>query len=207
MYDYFWLQVAIEPNGYRLGRVRVRHISKEFPMIRKTVYRWFVPLLFLPVSVLQAQTLTDKIVELPGFAFKYSTQTSASKATIWRLWTDVENWKQFDVALEYAYLQDGTVFAEGAQGYLKADGAPRVGFEIEQLKQGESFTVNLRIPLYQAIKQQRYFEITETGSTLFTHEVKFSGGLSPLVYLFLQSIYKRETQSVVQRLKNLAEAQ
>ena len=176
-------------------------------MISKTVYRLLGPLLFLPISVLQAQTLTDEIVDLPGLAFKYSTQTSASKATIWRLWTDVENWKQFDVALEYSNLQDDTIFAEGARGYLKADGAPRVSFEIEQLRQGESFTVNLRIPLYQAIKQQRYFELSETGSTVFTHEVKFSGGLSPLVYLFLQGIYKRETQCVVQRLKSLAEAE
>lgn len=176
-------------------------------MISRTAYRWLSPLLFFPVSMLQAQTLTDEIVDLPGFAFKYSTQTSASKEAIWRLWSDVEYWEKFDVALEYAYLQDSTAFAEGAQGYLKAEGAPRVGFTIEQLIQGESFTVNLRIPLYQAIKQQRYFEPSETGSTVFTHEVIFSGGLSPLVYLFLQGNYKRETQSVVQRLKSLAEAQ
>jgi hypothetical protein len=89
----------------------------------------------------------------------------------------------------------------------KADEAPRVSFEIEPLKPAESFTVNLRTPFYQAIKQQRYFESSETGSTVFTHEVKFSGGLSLLVYLFLQSNYKRETQSIVQRLKSLAKAQ
>jgi len=189
------------------NRLCVRHILLALSTMNQNVYRWLGPLLLLPVGVLQAQTLTDEIIELPGFAFKYSTQTSASKAAIWRLWTDVENWKQFDVALEYSYLQDNAVFAEGVQGYLKADGAPRVGFEIEQLKQGESFAVNLEIPLYQAIKQQRYFEPSEIGSTVFTHEVRFSGGLSPLVYLFLQSLYKRETQSVVQRLKSLAEAQ
>ena len=119
----------------------------------------------------------------------------------------IENWEQFDIAPEYSSLQDGTIFAEGAQGYLKADGAPRVSFEIEQLRRGESFTVNLRIPLCQAIKQHRYFEPSETGGTVFTHEMKFSGELNPLVFLFLQKIYKNESQSGVQRLKSLAETQ
>jgi len=188
------------------NRLCVRHILLALSTMSQNAYRWLGPLLLLPMSVLQAQTLTDEIIELPGFAFKYSTQTSASKATIWRLWTDVENWKQFDVVLEYSYLEDDANFAEDARGYLKADGAPRVGFEIQQLKPDESFTVNVEIPLYQAIKQQRYFEPSAIGTTVFTHEVRFSGGLSPLVYLLLQRNYKRETQDVVQRLKNLAEA-
>ncbi|MDA0281334.1 MAG: hypothetical protein O3C29_13020 [Proteobacteria bacterium] len=52
-------------------------------MMHKTVFQWLGPLLFLPMS----------------------------KATIWRLWSDTENWKQFDVALEYSHLQDDTIGA------------------------------------------------------------------------------------------------
>jgi hypothetical protein len=35
----------------------------------------------------------------------------ASKATIWRLLSNAENWKQFDVALEHYHLQDDTIGA------------------------------------------------------------------------------------------------
>lgn len=156
---------------------------------------------------LSAQTVTGEIINLPGYAFKYSAQTSASKSTLWRLWTDVENWKAFDTALEYSYLEENTAFREGAKGYLKAESAPRVSFEILQLNDQQSFSVQLNIPLYQTIQQQRYFESDNNGETIFTHEVKFNGGLSPLVYVFLQRIYKRETQLVVEQLKSLAESQ
>ena len=52
-------------------------------MMHKTVFQWLGPLLFLPMS----------------------------KATIWRLWSDTENWKQFDVALEHSHLQGDTIGA------------------------------------------------------------------------------------------------
>jgi hypothetical protein len=54
-----------------------------FPMMHRTVFQWLGTLLFLP----------------------------ASKATIWRLLSDAENWKQFDVALEHYHLQDDTIGA------------------------------------------------------------------------------------------------
>lgn len=156
---------------------------------------------------LSAQAITGEVINLPGYAFKYSAETSASKSTVWKLWIDVENWNAFDTALEYSYLEEGTTFGEGARGYLNAEGAPGVSFEIVDFSDKQSFTVQLNIPLYQVIQQRRYFELDNNGKTIFTHEVKFSGGLSPLVYLFLQRIYKKETQLVVEQLKCLAERQ
>ena len=196
MYDCFWPKIPAKPMSDCLTLLFAWRIFRAFPLMRKTFFQWLGPLLFLPVSVSQALSLTDEVVELPGFAFKYSTQTSARKAMVWRLRNAVETWKQFAIALQYSHLHNDSIFAEGVQGYLKADGTPRISFEIEQLKPGKSFTVDLRIPFYQAIKQQRYFKSSETGSTIFTHEVKFSRRLIPLTYLFLQSKYKRETQGV-----------
>ena len=163
-------------------------------------------ILLLP-GLLTAQVDTGEVIDLPGRSFKYSTTTSASKSTIWRLWTDVENWKKFDTLLEYSSLNEGIGFAEGAVGYLKAEGAPRTRFEIREVNEAESFLVQLKLPLYQVIDQRRYFEMNNTGGTTFTHEVSFRGGLSPIVYFLLRRIYKRETQSVVERLKLVAEAE
>ena len=159
---------------------------------------------FAPV-LLSAQIDAGEVTDLAGFAFKYSVATSARKSTIWRLWTDVENWKKFDTSLEYSFLADGMSFAEGAVGYLKAEGAPRTKFEILNVNEGESFIVRLRLPLYQTIDQQRYFEVSTAGEITFTHEVNFRGVLSPIVWVLLRGIYKRETRSVVERLKAIAE--
>ena len=167
---------------------------------------FYLSLLCVP-ALLLAQAVTGEIVNLSGYAFKYSVRTSASKNTVWQLWTDVENWKTFDISLEYSDLEKNALFGEGAKGFLKAEGVPRVSFEIHDVIDQQSFAVHLNIPLYQSIEQFRYFEIDNTGNTTFTHEVKFKGGLSPLVYMFLQRIYKRETQLVVENIKTLAERQ
>ncbi len=170
-----------------------------------TIQSLFIAVLVsLPLPLL-AQTRLGEIVELPGFAFKYSVATSASAATIWQLWIDIENWKEFDALLEYSNLESAVEFGEGAKGYLKAEGAPRVGFEIRDLVEHQSFSVHLQIPLFQSIEQQRYFDSNVNGMTVFSHEVRFSGGLSPLLYLLLNRIYKRETAAVVNRIKMLAE--
>ena len=145
------------------------------------------PALLLASSILFAPLLwgaeldSDEVIDLPGLSFKYSIETSAQESTIWRLWTDVKNWKKFDTLLEYSYLDEGITFGEGAIGYLKAEGAPRTTFEIINVNGTESFTVHLRLPLYQTINQHRYFENNNSGGTTFTHEVSFKGALSPLL--------------------------
>lgn len=174
--------------------------------MNRTLQIILVAIVLSTSASLLAQAVTGEIINLPGYSFKYSVETSASRSTIWRLWTEVENWKAFDTALEYSYLEEGTEFGEGARGYLNAEGAPEVSFEIVDYSENKSFTVQLNIPLYQTIQQLRYFELDSNGKTIFTHEVNFAGGLSPVVYLFLQKIYKRETQLVVEQLKLLAES-
>jgi hypothetical protein len=83
MYDCFWPKIAAQPISPCSALLFARRTSRALPMMHKTVFQWLGPLLFLPMS----------------------------KATIWRLWSDTENWKQFDVALEYSHLQDDTIGA------------------------------------------------------------------------------------------------
>ena len=185
--------------------ILVLPISKK--VMKNSILYFLTAVALLLPSLLNSQTEIGEVINLPGRAFKYSTTTSASKPTIWRLWTDVENWKKFDTLLEYSSLVESVSFGESAVGFLKAEGAPRTRFEIRNVIEGESFLVHLFLPLYQSIDQQRYFEANNTGGTTFTHEVTFKGGLSPIVYLLLSRIYKRETQLVVERLKVVAEVE
>ncbi len=149
----------------------------------------------------------EEVVKLPNYSLKYSAKTSASKATIWSLWADVENWKEFDVRLQYSYLVDDICLKKGAVGYLKAKNAPKTKFKITQFKKLVSFTESLKIPLYQTIELQRYFEESDDGSTIFTHQVTFKGGLRPIMYGLLHRPFKKDLKLVVERLKDLAETQ
>ena len=147
----------------------------------------------------------DDIVELPGYAFKYSVETSASKATIWRLWEDVENWKKYDTVLQYSYLKDDAEFEAGAIGYIKAKGAPRTRFELIKVNKPDSFVESLKLPLFNSLLLKRYFEVNEAGKTTFTHEIEFKGPLRWLMYALIGGTFKKETPLVMGRLKDVAE--
>ena len=146
-----------------------------------------------------------KIVNLPGYAFKYSLETSASKATIWRLWEDVENWKKYDTILQYSYLQDNAEFEAGAIGYVKAKGAPKTRFELIEVNKPTSFVESLKLPLFNSLLLKRYFEVNDSGKTTFTHEIEFKGPLRWLTHALIGSTFKKETPLVMGRLKDIAE--
>lgn len=144
---------------------------------------------------------------LPEYSLKYSATTTASKETLWGLWSDVENWKEFDERLAYSYLIDGADFKTGATGYLKANLGMRTKFILTEVNEGLSFTENLNIPLYQTVELKRYFIENEDGTITFTHEVSFKGRLRSVAYALLCGAFKKDLKLVVERLKEIAEAQ
>lgn len=147
------------------------------------------------------------IVILPDCSFKLSVQTTADKSTLWRLWSDVEHWKKFDTLLTYSYLVENTKFETGAIGYLKAKGAPKTRFELIEVNQSVSFIESLKLPLFQTIELQRYFEVSDNGETIFTHEVNFKGGLRFIMYALLARTFKKELVKVMTNLKEVAESE
>lgn len=153
------------------------------------------------------QGADDGVVVLPNCSLKLSVHTTASKSTLWRLWSDVGNWNKFDTLLEYSYLVDNTKFEVGAVGYLKAKGAPKTRFVLVEVNESVSFIESLKIPLYQTIELQRYFEVNEDGGTTFTHEVNFKGGLRYIMYALLAGTFRKELAKVMGNLKDLAESE
>ena len=75
------------------------------------------------------------------------------------------------------------------------------------VREGVSFIEKLKVPFYQSIELHRYFEQSEQGVTIFTHEVRFKGRLRSLVYLIAASSFKKELPLVMNRLGALAEQQ
>lgn len=149
---------------------------------------------------------TTEVVELPNYSMKLSMQTTASKTAIWKLWSDVKNWKHFDERLEYSFLVDDAPFVVGSTGYVKGKGAPKTQFTLTRVEAGLSFTEVLKLPLLQTVHLQRHFEQNSEGKTIFTHEVSFKGGLKPIYYRLLAGSFKKDLKLVMEKMKALAES-
>lgn len=138
--------------------------------------------------------------------FYYYVETSASRQTIWSLWTDVSQWTTFDEALEYATLDANQTFEVGATGALKAYGAPKTKFEITQYDAPHSLTVTLKLPLYQAIDLKRSFDNSAPDRTVFKHTVTFKGVLSGIYQAFLGRRFTKDLKAVMNKIKEIAES-
>ena len=68
---------------------------------------------------------------------EYSAESKASEASIWKVMTDVENWKKWVGGLEYSRL-DGD-FGDGVFGTLKNLKGPKSRFCIKDVVENRSF--------------------------------------------------------------------
>lgn len=141
------------------------------------------------------------------YILRHSVTTTASPETIWGLWADVEDWQRFDTLLEYSRLEAGGAFVSGTKGEIKAEGAPRTRFKLLDVVTNQSFTERLYVPIYQVIDLKRHVAVNDDGATVFTHEVHFKGRLRFFVHLAAAGSFKKELPLVMNRLKNVAEAQ
>ena len=155
-------------------------------------------------SALQG-SLKEKIVQIDACTYRLTLITKAKPETIWKLWEDVNNWKDYDTILQYSYLKDEAEFAVGAIGYVKAEGAPKTKFEIIQVDSGNSFIESLKLPLWSTLELKRYVSQNSDGDTIFTHEVEFKGWMKRAYYLLLAKTFKKELHLVMGRMRDLAE--
>ena len=167
--------------------------------------------LFFASVLLMSSAHADKVQVLPNCTLKLSLDTTASQATIWDFWSDIDKWHLYDIIVESVELQDDAPFAQGVVGYVDTSQAPRTRFTLVEVTDGKSFTEQLHLPLGQSILLKRYFEpapeVAENAPpiTRFTHEVVFKGRLKGLFYLLAGSAFKKEMPLVMGRLKELAE--
>ncbi len=168
-------------------------------------FKVFFMSIFLTL-LLTASVKAIDVVEFDDYSMKLSIETTASKAIIWSMWADVKNWKQFDERLEYSFLVDDMPFEVGSSGYVKGKGAPKTKFILTKVEAGVSFTEVLKLPLWQTVHLQRYFESSPEGKTIFTHEVNFKGGLKSVYYRLLAGSFKKDLKLVMEKMKVLAES-
>ncbi len=161
----------------------------------------YVFLTFFGVLMMSHIAFAGHVVDLPGYAFKYSATTKASKVRLWKVWSDIPGWALFDERLKYSKITGDGAFKDGAKGFLKGKGAPRTAFTIVDVKDGVSFTQRLHLPLYQKIDLKRYYTVHDDGTLTFTHEVEFKGSFRGLYFALLSKAFKKDLVQVVDALK------
>jgi len=172
----------------------------------QTLYSFFCFSLLALANCAFAETASiDDVEQVTNYKLRLKVETSASRETIWQLWEDVDNWQQYDELVIYSKLDEGHVFETGARGEVKAKGAPKSRFVLTEVIPGEAFTERLATPLWQSIDLHRYFETSETGNTIFVHEVEFKGRLRWLIYSVAGATFKKEMPRVMNKLREVAE--
>lgn len=129
-------------------------------------------------------------------------EISATPATIFRIYQDVENWRRWDPDTQSSTLDNG--LALGSRGALTPAKGSTVPLEVTSVQENRSFTVTSRTLLFR-MDFDHDLEPIE-GGTRVVHRVRIAGFLEPFLALLLAPRIDRGLPVTLQRLKARAEA-
>lgn len=135
--------------------------------------------------------------------FWYSQETTASPEEIWSIWIDVPNWKNWDIGLKDAFIEDG--FKLETEGIILSLEERKSKFKVVAFVEGESYTYKTKLPL-GSLYVKRYLS-TENGKTVFTHEVWFKGITKGIFAKAFGSKFRNMLPEVLTNIKTIAEAE
>lgn len=133
--------------------------------------------------------------------FSHTVATTASREAIWKIWTDVPNWKIWDSGLKDARLNGD--FADGSTGKIIPNKGPASKFVIYDVSENNSYSFKTKIPLGWLVVS-RYMQ-EKNGMFSFTHEVRFTGPLKGLLGKRLGKKFREMLPNVMLTIKDLAE--
>jgi hypothetical protein len=110
-----------------------------------------------------------------------SKTTTKSASDIYAMYTDVANWKAWDVSVEFSELNGELV--EGATGSMKPVGGPKSKIVISGAKQNEYAASTCNLFLCHILFEQSIKDLGDTREV--THSVSLVGALSPLFKIIL----------------------
>lgn len=127
---------------------------------------------------------------------EYTVVTDVSKEAIWKMWADVENWKQWDESLEWCRLNGE--FKTGANYTLKTRGGSEVKSTIISCEPLKRFSNVTKLPL---AKLEFVHELRDEKEGLHvTHRLMISGLLG---FFFAQIIGKDTARDFPKTIGNL----
>lgn len=131
----------------------------------------------------------------------YSILTSASPEKVWRIWSDVKNWKNWDSALLDSSLEGA--FDKDAHGILVPEKGPATSFTISSCQPNFSYTVNTQLPF--AKMYIRRLIGYNNHKTMITNEVWMEGPLSSFWWRMVGRKYQQKLPQIMEKFRKLAE--
>jgi uncharacterized protein YndB with AHSA1/START domain len=104
-----------------------------------------------------------------AFTFQHAVDTSASPEAVWRLYSDVATWPQWDDAVERVTL-DGP-FEPGAVGAFKLHGQDPLEFRLLEVEQQRGFMDETSIP-GGVVRFRHRIDPLDDGQVRLTHAVE-----------------------------------
>jgi hypothetical protein len=137
------------------------------------------------------------------WSYEYSQETKASSQTIWKLWTDVENWNQWDEDVRQSSLNGH--FQINTTGTLHPNKGPRSTFTLTEVETERKFTNLSKLPL----ASMSFIHIMQpvASGIRITHRIEIIGLLAPLFGAILGRQLKAGLPTAVAGLIAMAERQ
>jgi Polyketide cyclase / dehydrase and lipid transport len=138
------------------------------------------------------------------FLFECAVTFEAEAATVWRIWTDVARWPEWDVSKEIAQM-DGE-FQAGTSGWVKKHNALGGTFAITSVEPGRHWISESPLPLGRVIFDH-VVEPLPGGQVRVAKGVQVEGGSAGLFRLLAAPRMRRDIETSLAALQQRAQAE
>jgi hypothetical protein len=132
--------------------------------------------------------------------FECEATFEADPDAVWKLWTDVARWPEWDVSKEIAQL-DGP-FEAGTRGWARQRGNLGGAFTITEVDAGRHWVSECPVPLGKVVFDHT-LEPVPGGLVRVVKSAEVLGGAGPLLLLFAPRM-RRDTAESLAALRRLA---
>ena len=127
----------------------------------------------------------------------YSAKAQTTPEIVWQIWTDVENWNQWDSGVQWCKMEGA--FEEGVKGKLKPKGGPVSSLKLVEVIRLKKFVDQAALPLAKLLF---IHELDLEGQQVkITHTIRIAG---PLSFLFARLLGAKLAKDLPSSVKNLA---
>lgn len=138
------------------------------------------------------------------YLFGCEVTFEADPATVWRIWTDVARWPEWDASKEIAQM-DGE-FQAGTSGWVKKHNALGGTFTITEVEPGRSWISESPLPLGRVIFDH-IVEPVPGGQVRVVKGVQVEGGSAGLFRLLAAPRMRRDIEATLTALQQRAQAE
>jgi len=127
------------------------------------------------------------------YLFECEATFEAEPAEVWKVWTDVERWPEWDLSKEIARL-DGP-FQPGVCGWAKQRGNLGGSFTITVVDDGRRWVSECPVPMGKVVFDH-VLEPVAGGRVRVVKKVEVQGGFSSLLLLFAPKMRREIARSL-----------